>query len=152
MKITNRILTMALAVIMLMSVMIIPAFAANTSDEDFWNFTAPAIGYNRITGRPKTNSTAVYVCVTQTNNAVVHTRAYGQNSTGSNYQNCTLSNGSIVDYVNCYKGIHHSIHSMINEYGWGYASLGFSSAGSSSDVVTGWWSPDSSQSHTEATN
>lgn len=151
MKIAKRIFMMALAVVMLMSVLVVPAFAANTTDVDFWYFNAPATGYPRIPGRQKTDSTPVYVCVSEANNGLVRTRAYGQNSSGSNYQNCTLSNGSISDYVNCYKGIHHSIRTMINEYGWGYASLGFRSAEASSDVVSGWWSPDSGKDHTVAT-
>jgi hypothetical protein len=142
-----------LTALMLMASMAIPALAANTSDVDFWNYTALAYGYTRIPGRQKTNTTPVYVCVSQSNCAFVRVRAYGQNSSGSNYQNCTLSNGSLVDYVYCYRGIHHSIRSMINEYGWGYASLGFKSGyDSSSDVVSGWWSPDSGQTHTVATN
>lgn len=152
MKIARHVFLMALAVVMLMSVLVAPAFAANTADEDFWRYYAPTNGYSRIPGRQKTNSTPVYVCVSETENAVVRTRAYGQNSTGSNYQNCTLSNGSIVDYVNCYKGIHHSIRTMINEYGWGYASLGFRSGGSAPDCVSGWWSPDSGKTHTIATD
>lgn len=152
MKYMKRALSLVLAVLVVMSVMVIPAFAANTSDVDFWYYNAPTSSYNRITGRQKTDTTAVYVCVSESANNIVRTRAYGQNSAGTSYQNCTLSNGSIVDYVYCYEDVDHSIRTMINEYGWGYASLGFRSTSSAADTVSGWWSPDSSRTYTIATN
>ena len=71
MKYVKRALSLVLAVLVVMSVMVIPAFAANTSDEDFWYYTAPASSYNRITGRQKTDTTPVYVCVSESANNIV---------------------------------------------------------------------------------
>lgn len=151
MKKSGRVFAMLLVVSMMMVIMVVPALAANTTDEDFWYYSAPANGYTRIPGRQKTNSTSVYVNVSQSSNPYTRVRAYGQNSNGTSFENCTWYKGRIVDYVNCYREVHHSILSLINERGWGYASLGFRSGGTTTDTVSGWWSPDSGSSHQVAT-
>ena len=63
MKQMKRMFIMVLAVVMLASVMVVPAFAANTADTDFWYHVATTSNFPRIPGRVKTDTSAVYVCV-----------------------------------------------------------------------------------------
>lgn len=150
MKHLKRTLTVVLAVIMMASMMVIPAFAANTTDTDFWYHVATTNDFPRITGREKTDTSPVYVYVDQSTYSFVRVQAIGQSTTSptcTNYRNCTYYGGTIVPYVRCNRDVGYSVSSMINEYEWTYATLGFQSAGSGSDTVTGWWSADSSKTH-----
>ena len=150
MKQMKRMFIMVLAVVMLASVMVVPAFAANTADTDFWYHVATTSNFPRIPGRVKTDTSAVYVYVDQSTYSFVRVEAIGQATTSPtcpNYQNCTYYGGTIVPFVRCNRDVGYSVSSMINEYSWPYATLGFQSAGTSSDTVTGWWSADSSRTH-----
>ncbi len=146
----KRILTIIAAVMIITSAMVISVIAANTTDTDFWYHVATTSSFPRITGRAKTDTSPVYVYVDQSTYSFVRVRAYGQvtsSTTTTNCQNCTYHGGAIVPYVRCNRDVGYSVSSMIHEYGWTYASLGFQSAGVNSDTVTGWWSADSSQTH-----
>lgn len=150
MKQMKRMFIMVLAVMMLASVMAIPAFAANTADTDFWYHVATTSDFPRIPGREKTDTSAVYVYVDQSTYSFVRVRAFGQHSTSTtttNCDNCTYYGGTIVPFVRCNRDVGYSVSTMIKEYKWTYASLGFQSAGTNSDTVTGWWSADSSKPH-----
>lgn len=81
MKHVKRMIARVLAVAVIASMMVIPAFAANTTDTDFWYHVATTDGFPRITGREKTNTTPVYVYVDQSTYSVIRVRVVGQSTT-----------------------------------------------------------------------
>ncbi len=150
MKQTKRIAVVALALVLMMSSMAISAYAANTTDTDYWYHTATTSSFPRIEGREKTDTSKVYAYISESTYSFLRVRAIGQSTSSKScptYENCTLYNGAIAPYVRCMRGTGYSISSMIYEYKWPYATLGFQSAGTTNDTVSGWWSPDSKNAH-----
>lgn len=126
----------------LVSMMSVSAFAANTSDTP-WKFV---VGYgNSNTGaRRKENNTVTYVLwQTCKNNKLLSMRAavYGSNTQDETLGNCTTNAGY---YININKGSPAGISSsaLANYNGWCKLSLS-SGALFKSDTCTGQWSPDS---------
>ena len=64
--------------------------------------------------------------------------------------NCTYKNGAIVGYVTCRKGVDYSVHNLIYENGYPYATLAFRNfEGITSTTVRGTWSADSYGTYTD---
>lgn len=155
MKTFRRTLVTFLLLIMAISMFAIQAFAANTTDIDFIDFTAYTRSdfFNNLNGRTKTDTSPVYVHISKSTYAFTRVCAFGMIDAEGIYgcYNRTYYNGETVPFVRCYRGTGYSVRSTIKEGNFPYASLGFQSAGATDDVISGWWSADSSKSHTIAT-
>lgn len=152
----TRFLSACLCVLMTLSVLCAPALAANTSDEPF-GFYISASGYTRMqnsAARAKTDTSALYVYFDKSTVYKVRIQALGATSQYASYDdwgNYTRANGVNVDYVTCSRKVDYSIHSMIKEYGYGWAKLAFKTQYSSTEYISGEWSPDTMNVHTDAT-
>ena len=149
---TKKIVSALILVVMLISLVPAAAFAANTTDTDYFVLTvSDAFGY--IPARSKQNSTPIFAKITNlSQNQSVKARVEGAASAVGPFYSCTLSNNADSEYVTLYLNTKHSIRNMVNERGYYVARLGFkNNSGLSGEGVTGWWSPDSSMTHTVAT-
>lgn len=148
----KKLISILLLAIMLVSLLSMTAYAANTQDTDYFVLTADN-SFTYIPARNKLDSSSVYAKITNLSvNSTVKTRVEGAQSAAHTFYNCTLSNNADSSYVTLYLNTNHSIRNMVNERGYYVARLGFKSSGTTSgEGVTGWWSPDSSKTHTVAT-
>lgn len=150
MKTGKRILALVLTVVMMMSVLVVGASAANTSDTTITNFSLSWFWFSEINARDKQDSSPVYLYYNTGKRTTVQVKAIGCDDDHAD-QNLTLSNGTIADYVTCAKGVKYSIHTMIFEKGYSQAKLAFKSPNVFGDTITGKWSPDSQYTYTSAT-
>lgn len=151
----KKLFALILLVLLMVATFSSTALAANTTDT-YYEIDATEYGSFKYTsGRGKENSTSIFAKVTYLGNLTtkVRARAEGANINASGYfNNCTLSNNADAEYVTLTINVNQSIRNMVNERGYSYARLGFQSIdGYSGQPVYGWWSPDSSMTHTVAT-
>ena len=153
----KRFLFLILAVTTLVTAMIATASASNYTDREIVSFHIPYYRYSTpLDPRDKEDSSPVYLYITDLSysNYNILVQALGCTSkTGSySFENLTVSNGAMAQYVACREGVQYSIHSDIYEEGYAYASLRFQDRGESSgNTITGLWSPDSIGTYTSAT-
>lgn len=152
MKNAKRIIALVLTVLTLVSVMAITASAANTDDTNFYDFDLYYDYWRYLNPRAKENSTPCYVYITKSMLPYTKIRAcgtYGATKDDWMY-NCTYVNGYVVENVTCIADVKYSIHSLIYEYKYPNASLGFKSGGTAGNNVYGVWSPDSKYTYSDA--
>ena len=128
------------------------------------NYTDSTITYFEIScseftplpyARNKTDDTSLYLYITGLNftKAMVQARgantAYGITLNNTSNETYSLSRGQ-CDFVTCRKDIQYSVHSLIYEDNYSYATLAFRAAYSANDHLTGYWRPDSIGSYTDA--
>ena len=156
MKISKRILSVMLVLLTLVSIMSVTASASNYGNTNFYNFTL--YKHQRfLNPREKQDDTPCYVRVNSAYfNQIIHINAYGflipdQNEEGLS-RHCTRDGyGQYQEYVSILPYQDYRIRNMIYEFGYPYASLGFSSpsdgaftgGGIVGNEVSGVWSPDS---------
>lgn len=144
----KKLLVSLLMLVMLVSAVAVPAYAANTHDEPFDYFYADENGYGEdyVSPRIKENSTPVYVAITKCVSSKNCVQAMGE--TGGIYVNRTRSNSRDVEYVVVpTSNSGYCIHTHIYEdYGSTEATLRFR-AFYNPCYVSGVWSPDSQYSH-----
>lgn len=148
----KKVISILMLVVMVTSVLATTAFAANITDTDYFVLTV-SDGFSYIPGRNKNDSSSVYAKITNLSiNNSIKARVEGSTNAVYSFANCTLSNNADAEYVTLYLNTNHSIRNMVNERGYYVARLGFkNNSGAAGEGVTGWWSPDSSRSHTVAT-
>lgn len=149
----KRFLGLTLALIILTSVLSVNVFASNANPTAVYNFVLPdSVNFRHTDPRLKTDSTPFYVYITGSMNPIVKVEARGYTSYSTNQYDgraLTWSEGEIVPYVICWRGSEHWVHQYINEYGFTYASAGFSAA-YTYDEISFMWSPDTYDRYTSA--
>ncbi len=140
--------------------MMIPTMASNTSDTYISSFSVPLstafIVYH--SPREKQDSTPLYIELTSLVYGSIKAQARGMTYTAwmsgetpstLNTANQTANgDGNAVYNVTLSVGIDYSVRSFIYEYGYAYATWGFKGYNiTQPEVVSGWWSPDSSYTH-----
>ena len=146
----KRIVSFIIAALMCIS-LAVPAFAS-TTDTPITNFEVYITSYRRLENRKKDNSSAIYFWYKEGNRTCVRARALGGHTdqrTDTMY-NCTYVDGAIVNYVTLFNGNKYSIHSQIHEKGYAYATVSLSCPGHFSEMMSGFWSPDSKYTYTDA--
>lgn len=150
MKHGKRIISLCCAIIAILSVLTVSAFANNHTDEGFAFWIYPP-SLSLLGSRAKTDTTPVYLYITSSTSDKVWVSTVGCTESLDNFVNLTCVNGAIKNHVTCYVGTKYSVHSFIYEYGYSYASLEFESADDSIVYLAGVWSPDSVGTYTYAT-
>lgn len=149
MKIAKRMFAMVLIVVSLAVVMVIPAFAS-AADSTIYNFRIVKGSFTNYTEiRSKDDTTACYLYVKNSQGHSVQARAMacGRDRV---VENQTVDRvGRAVDYANCPEGGKYSIHSNIKENGYSYATLAFRTKYFWGTSISGEWSPDTINQHTE---
>lgn len=158
MKLANRMFMVVLAVIMLMSIMVFPASAAetrSTTDRKYQFEVVPTTDFAYTEKAVKDNDSKLFTRVDTMTDEFVRVAAFSMDTSEGIPINLTYYGGGIVPYVRCNKGINYSIGSVIYEYYKKYPTtygntggLGFQSAlVNRSDTISGWWSVDSGSTH-----
>lgn len=147
----RRIYALILTIIALMSVMVVTASAANTTDVTETR-TVYGSFQTASTYRDKTNSTAVYLKIKNCEDDHLYVRVWGCNSNGTRIDNLTMA-GSVVENVVCRTGVNYSVHNKVYESNYRVVRLTFqrldpAASGVSTTYV---WSADSSGSYNSAT-
>lgn len=148
----KKVISTLLLVVMIISILTTTALAANTTDTDYFVLTVSGdFGY--IPARSKQDTSPIFAKITNLSmNNSIKARVEGARSAAHTFYNCTLSNNADTEYVTLYLNVKHSIRNMVYERGHYVARLGFkNNAGYAGEGVTGWWSPDSSNTYTVAT-
>ena len=148
----KKLFSVLLLMIMAMTFFTTTALASNTTDTDYFVLTVSG-DFRTIPARSKQDSSSIFAKITQLSvNSSVKAKALGAQSAANTFYNCTLSNNADSEYVTLYLNTRHSIRNMVNERGYYVASLGFkNNSGLAGEGVTGWWSPDSSNTYIVAT-
>jgi len=144
----KKLCSLAFALVMVLSLCLTPAFAANTSDTtlptSFISYTSGAT----TTVRNKTNTTPVYMNNTSGMTLWVYANG-GSKPSGS--ISCTYSTGTTVGIFATVKPGKYVIHSTIYEKGYRSAWLNISTATNGvSGYCNGVWSPDTAGSYPSA--
>ncbi len=157
MKRIKKYVSLFLLLAMVLSTGLITVSASNYQDTSFSNIE---LSYNHFTHpipvRTKTDSTPVFLHLKDISYtfAGVGVQALGTNSynvTPGNVANLTYSNGALTGMVFCIENWKYSIHSLIYERGFRYASLRFkSSVTTGSHIWDAVWSPDSIGSYNQS--
>lgn len=168
--------TTVLAMLVLMlSVMAIPAFAAgdvvpySNADISYYKVAPIATSFAQISTGDKDNTTPAWLRIDSlSNGSQVRVRVVGSSvkdhaCTYNDYNlrnsvyfcsTCTrcTTRGNWVPFVLCKKGINYAVNSIVKESGYSYSSLGFqSTSGEVTQEVSGWWSADSTNYRNYAT-
>ncbi len=150
MKKSRRCLSVLLVLMMLLSTMSMVASASNCTDTTISNIQLSMHYFSYpISARAKTDTTPVFLHIKDVTHsyAGVAVQALGTNSsvaTANNVVNLTYSNGTLVDQVFCIENWKYSIHTLIYEEGYDYASLRFRGGISGGNILgEAVWSPDS---------
>ena len=145
MKNSKRLVALMLLVVTIFSAVSVSASASNWQDSYFYNFTLRS--YQRyLNPRAKQDTSPCYVKLTKaTHNQTTFISANGcYSSTSATRYNCTRDgNGNPVAHVSILPYQGYLVRSMIYEYKYPYATLGFSTPIVGGNEVTGVWSPDS---------
>lgn len=153
MKNSRRIFSIVLTLAVVLSLAAITASAANTTDEEFYGFEIWIDG-RHLYPREKDDATPHYLYVTDGNISTMRVMSTGSETyVDYNYgENTTTSNGRVVNNVVCQRGTRYSIHNIVYEEGYPWASLHISRFNDwAGGVITGVWSPDSRYTYTSAT-
>lgn len=166
----KRTIIMIMAITLMLSVMVVPVFAA----EEVTPYSSKDIHYYEVARLAKTsfaqtdsgrkeNHTPVWTRIdTLTNGKTVRVRVVGSSLAGhactyddynlaasvDHCRYCTrcTTMGNWVPYVLCEPHVNYAISSLVYEYGYPYASLGFQSGSNMlGQEVEGWWSADSTK-------
>jgi len=137
----KKVIGMLLAGVILMST--VPVFAGNTGNADYYVWTSGAGAEQKITVRPKRNTTKVYTRVETSPQYRMQVRVYGY--LNGQYINKTAGG---VAYVN--RGTNSSITNGIYEAGYRNASMALRTTGGENYYgnASGKWSPDSTKNYT----
>lgn len=152
----KKALTMVLAVICVISCLMVPTLASNTDDTRITPLTVAGSGYKVYPGsRDKQDDSPLYLWITSLTSSYVRVKALGTDSasaTSVNTTNCTCSTtSSPYLYVTCYWDVDYSVHSTVYEDHFTYATYGFVNPFNDSLTLAAWWSPDSWNTHVDAT-
>ena len=152
----KKIFAIMLSVMILASSSILPVFAANTTDTYITNLSISGGGEKVYSGsRAKEDDSAMYIYIYSSTYYTTRVKALGTNSTtatSSNSYNCTCTaSGTRVSYVSCNRGTDYSVHSFVYEDGYDYATFSFMNPYTGTQVLSAEWSPDSWNSHVDAT-
>ena len=103
----------------------------------------------------KDNSSAMYLLIETSTYYATRVRALGTNvhhgANSANTTNCTcLANGNTCSYVTCARGVDYSVHSYVYEWGYDYATYGFTNYNPSYQYISGEWSADTWNTHVDA--
>lgn len=157
MKKLLRKLSLLLAVATIVAVTALPALAVeprNSTDEKYSFNVVPKSDFVRTYPRNKENKSKIFTRVDTMKDKFVRVAAFSVATDAGVPANLTYYGQGLVTYVCCNKGINYGISPMIYEYYLKYpnmyghsAALGFQSALSYSDAISGWWSPDSTREH-----
>lgn len=120
----------------------LPTSAGNTTDTSFFVNNAQVGTHYTTQGRSKENDSSVFCKVTYMPGKYVYMMTQGSKSATGSWISANYNGG----YAALQQNINYGILNSINESGYGYARLNFYS--NTSGYIEGWWSPDSSQSHT----
>ena len=153
----KKAIILIITIMILASFSILPVFAANTTDTYITGLVVSGGGEVVYPGsRSKDDDSAMYLLIYNTttyNESRV--KALGTNSTSatsSNSYNCTCTAyGTRVSYVKCHRGIDYSVHSFVYEDNYNRATYSFINPYSGSQTIYAEWSPDSWNSHVDAT-
>lgn len=158
MKRTKRILALALAALLVVTVLPAAAFAS-TASTTFTNFK---LNGNKVwyllSAREKEDSTPLHLYMSSCTENSLRVAAFGRdqyeqkvvNGVALDY-NCTYyAPQGQVAYVTCLKNTQYSIQSLVYEDGHPWATLGFHTTNPNGATVSGYWSPDSTTTYTIA--
>ncbi len=155
MRFIKRLTGLVLAV-GIMGACILGVQASNYTDSNIDYFEISCSEFTLLdTARNKTDDTSLYLYITDLNytNAMVQARGANTSSdltlTNTSNETYSLSRGQ-CDHVTCRKGIQYSVHSLIYEDNYSYATLAFHAGYAANDHLTGYWSPDSIGTYTDA--
>ncbi len=153
-------LAVAIVTVTVIVGMMIPTMASNTDDTYIDSFVVPVSNVFTVYHSPRTkqDSTPLYVELTYSLHGNVKTQARGMTYTAwmqgdvpstLNTANVTADgNGDGVNHVTLTPGIDYSVRSFTYEYGYAFVTLGFKAYyNNQSELVRGWWSPDSAYTH-----
>ena len=154
MKKSKRVVALMLVLVTLISILTVTASASNYGNTNFYNFTLRE-DQRFLNTREKQDDTPCYVRVNNALiNQVIHINAFGylvdDKEATTLRGHCTRDGyGQYQEFVSILPYQDYRIRNMINEFGYPYASLGFSSPsdgafqGEVGNEVSGVWSPDS---------
>ena len=153
MRAFKRVLALAFTIAMIMSLFVVGASAANTTDTYFSRYINTDM-YYPIVPREKTDASAIYLYVETVTDGShsVAVRAKGRHTDDETEAppNLTWQNGAIVPCVMCRVDVDYSVHNLIKERGYKFAVLDFRNTfGITSATVRGYWSPDSYGTYTD---
>ena len=153
-------LTVGIVSLVIVIGMMIPTMASNTSDTYISSFSVPVSTVYTVyhTPRSKQDSTPLYVELTYSLHGNVKTQArgmtylawmQGDDPSTLNTTNVTADgDGHGVNNVTLSINVDYSVRSFVYENGYAFATLGFKAYNDNqSEVVCGWWSPDSAYTH-----
>lgn len=153
----KRLFILLLSLLILATSTAIPTLAANTTDTYITGLVVSGGGEVVYSGsRAKDDDSPMYLLIyNSTTYNTTRVKALGTNSTSatsSNSYNCTcIAGGTRVSYVTCYRGIDYSVHSYVDEDGYNRATYSFMNPNSGTQTVYAEWSPDSWNTHVDAT-
>lgn len=153
----KKTIVVIISMMMLVIASVLPVFAANTTDTYITGLVVSGGGEVVYSGsRPKDDDSPMYLLIyNSTTYNTTRVKALGTNSTpatSSNSYNCTCTAyGTRVSYVTCYRGIDYSVHSFVDEDGYNRATYSFMNPNSGFQTVNAEWSPDSWNTHVDAT-
>lgn len=150
MKNGKRIISLCCAIIAILSVLAVSAFASNYTDEGF-AFTVYTDVVKLLDWREKTDTTPIYLYIKTGTTSPIRVSALGAIESSDVMTDLTCVHGAYAAYVTCSVGVKYSVHSFVYECGYDLASLQFWNPYSTSNYITGVWSPDSVGTYTYAT-
>lgn len=155
MKTRFRVIAVLLMVLTMFSAVAVPAFAANTSNEEFAGFEI--FDGRALPPREKDDASPHYLYLYADNDefdtyyvASLGLAEYGDDD----FNDCTMVSGQYVDHVTCREGTRYSIYNGVYANGYPWATLFFSGYRDNyiyGGCISGRWSPDSSGRYTYAT-
>lgn len=145
MKKAKKVLAMFLLILSIVSVMAVPASAAEvrSSTSTIDDFYVYAGTYSYLSPMVKETSKNIYFYYNTGSVTMAKVVASGKMTYSGSYTPLTRYNGASVTNVYCQKGIQYNIQSAIYTNGYTYASLGIMREQGSNSYIGGEWSPDS---------
>lgn len=145
----KKFFTMAIALVLALSICAIPAMAAQmrNSNDSFWTF-AQSQSRQRTDPRVKDNTTSMYIYVESVNpGSAMRLNAWGTNSLDRTDAATLCNNGFATFGRTVYEGSRYFVYNDVKEKGYPYAMIELQPAngwtGSPSEVAQAQWSPDS---------
>lgn len=150
MKKTVRKIAVAVLAVVIFTALATTAYASH-ANIDFKDISISYASFCHIEQvGDKDNDTPLYINIENKYVAQAYrVRALGCIFNGEQRVNLTYSNGELCDSVLCSVGTDYSVHSLIYERGYGYATLELMACGPTCNT-SGKWSPDSVGTYTSA--
>lgn len=154
-RILSALASLALCVSVLVSGSVAVAAEQSTEDSSFgFHATYDEMGY--LKAREKEDSTPCYMYYTVGKQPAIRITAYGSKSKTlsiPSLYNGTFYDGLVRDYLYVKRNVKTSIHTLIYENRYPYATIGIYAlpGASTGDDISGKWSPDSTRTYTTAT-